>query len=187
MKHMDDNTLAAYLEGTLPEEDREWVEQAIEDDDELKAVVDEWIAMADDFCDNTMAQGGPALEMEACRSIGKVMEQLKQESANYGRAATEYAAMPACASAPAPGRSLKRKWPTYRKILIAASVVAFVGVTGIWLLQGPTERSAPSFGIPMGVDNPAGGYYKSAPTYEDEDTTITERTHTFEDVSELYE
>ena len=186
MKHMDDNTLAAYLEGTLPEEDREWVEQAIEDDDELKAVVDEWISMADDFCDNTMAQGSHASEMEACRSIGKVIVQLKQESANYGRAATEYAAMPACASAPAPGRSLKRKWPTYRKILIAASVVAFVGVTGIWLLQGPTERSALSFDIPMGVDNPAGGYYRSAPTYEDEDTIVTDESHAFMGLSESY-
>ena len=184
MKHIDDNTLAAYLEGTLQEEDREWVEQAIEDDDELKAVVDEWISMADDFCDNTMAQGSPASGMEACRSIGKIMEQLKHESAKYGRAATEYAAMPACAAAPARGSALKRNWPLFRKVIVAACLIAFVGGTGIWLLQGPTEMSAPSFDMPMGVDNPVGGDYKVAPATED--TIVTDESHAFMGLSESY-
>lgn len=189
MSKIDDNTLAAYLEGTLSDEDREWVEQAIEEDDEAQAVVDEWISLADSLCvENTIGDDGE-LRMEACRTIGKVMEQIKERSASNKvaartampaaeRATGRVAAMPtykeirACAAKPA-----KRKVITLRRVLIAASLLAFVSVTGVWLLQSPTDRSAPSFSVPMGGD------YMACPP---EDTIVSDSTMQFNDYSGLY-
>lgn len=155
MKTIDDNTLAAYLEGTLPDEEREWAEQAIEEDDELKAVVDEWISMADDLYAGTQQKinNDRELRMEACKSIGTVMEQVKSVSGYYTPS--------------------KQKWPIYRKILVAASLLSFVSVTGIWLFRSPSDsiqpigaiQSAPSFDVPMGGDNMS---------WTTEDTTIVD-------------
>ena len=157
MKHMDDNTLAAYLEGTLPEEDREWVEQAIEDDDELKAVVDEWISMADAFCVEKMMEDNSELRMEACRNIKAVMEQIDGSPNSLQKASgANYCDIPRHAEmstmAEKQTRPFKQKWPMYRKIIVAASLLAFVSVTGIWLLNSPSDDlvTAPSFDVPMG-------------------------------------
>ena len=167
MKRIDDNTLAAYLEGTLPDEDREWVEQAIEEDDELKAVVDEWIAMSDAFCDNSMALNNDASRMEACRSIGTVIEQIKAESGQMRVAAQT--AMPAYAERAACASPTKPKKPIIRRVLIAASLLAFVGVTAIWLLQGPTNDSSTNFDIPLGGDD----YMMATPEFETDEDTLT--------------
>lgn len=163
MNRIDDNTLAAYLEGNLSDEERERVEQAIEEDDELKAVVDEWISMADEMYASTKQEieDDRELRMEACRSIGAVMEQVKSESGYYKKAVgADFAVAPNQAEAPTKTSQLKQKWPIYRKILIAASVLAFVSVTGIWLFRSSSDgiqpigtfRSAPSFDVPMGGD-----------------------------------
>ena len=186
MNRIDDNILAAFLEGSLPDEEREWVEQAVEEDDELKVVVDEWISMADNLYAATKPEMGDdrELRMEACRSIGTVMEQVKRESRRHEVAAC--AAMPeqeerrACAAKPARISSLKQKWPTYRKILVAASVLAFVSAAGIWLLRSPddTIRSAPSFDMPM-----SGNYKTCEPGF---DSTFVDTSLQFQDFSELY-
>lgn len=133
MKTIDDNTLTAYLEGSLSDEEREWVEQAIEEDDELKAVVDEWISMADDLYAGTQQKidDDRELRMEACKSIGAVMDQLKSEH----------------------DAAAKHKWLSYRKILVAASLLTFVSVTGIWLLNSSADDVyAPSPCVPMSMD-----------------------------------
>lgn len=161
MKRIDDNTLAAYLEGILSDEERERVELAVEENDELKAIVDGWISMADDLYASTKQEmeDDRELRMEACRNIKTVMEKVKLESGYKKMAAgAEYAAMPSKAAMPVMDEdgssSLRRKWPLYRRILLAASVLAFVSATGIWLLRSPEDglRSAPSFDMPMDGD-----------------------------------
>ena len=66
---------------------------------------------------------------------------------------------------------------TLRRVLVAASLLAFVSVTGVWLLQSPTEGSAPSF------DASIGGDYMACPL---EDTIVTDSAMQFNDYSELY-
>ena len=176
MSKIDDNTLAAYLEGTLSDEDREWVEQSIEEDEESQAVVDEWIAMADDFCVENALEDDSELLMEACRTIGEVMNRVKRES-KYGQVAAR-AAMPAQEKQ----RSVADKPPiikmfTLRRILVAASLLAFVSVTAVWLFRSPADISAPSFDLPMGDD------YMACPP---EDTTVADSTMQFNDYSGLY-
>lgn len=129
------------------------------------------------------------LRMEACRTIGAVMEQIKERSGSNRvaaqaampaaeRAMGRVAAMPAyeerCACAAKPA---KRKVITLRRVLIAASLLAFVSVTGVWLLQSPADRSAPSFDVPMGGD------YMDCPP---EDIIIADSTMLFDDYSGLY-
>lgn len=171
MSRIDDNTLAAYLEGTLSEEDRELVEHAVEEDDELKEIVDEWIYMADAFVYNNIQEDDKELRMEACRTIGEVMKRVKRES-EYNRVAAR-AAMPAqeehCAVAAKPPII---KMFAIRRILVAASLLAFVSVTAIWMFQSPADKSAPSFNVPMGGD------YMACPP---EDTIIADSTMQFYD------
>lgn len=50
MKSIDDNLLAAYLEGNLDEEDAQAVEEIIESDPELLEVIEEWVAINDTMC-----------------------------------------------------------------------------------------------------------------------------------------
>lgn len=50
MKSIDDNLLAAYLEGNLDEEDTQAVEEIIESDPELLEFVEEWVAINDTMC-----------------------------------------------------------------------------------------------------------------------------------------
>ena len=175
MKHIDDNTLAAYLEGTLPDSDRKWVEQAIEENDELKSVVDEWIALSDVFCTNSMPLNNNESRMEACHSINKVIEQLKAESGQLRVAAP--AAMPAYTERAGSAPPSKPRKFVIRKALIAASVLAFVGVTAIWILQSPPDASSPNFNIPLGNDT-----YMTAPS----EIVIDEDSLNFEDFSRLY-
>lgn len=189
MSKIDDNTLAAYLEGTLLDEDREWVEHAIEEDEESQAVVDEWIAMADDFRVESTIEDNSDLRMEACRTIGAVMEQIKERSGSNmvaaraampaaERATGRVAAMPVYEERRAgAAKPVKRKVITLRRVLIAASLLAFVSVTGVWLLQSPAERSAPSFSVPMGGD------YMACPP---EDTIVADSAMQFNDYSGLY-
>ncbi len=66
---------------------------------------------------------------------------------------------------------------TLRRVLVAASLLAFVSVTTVWLLQSPADRSAPSFDVPMGGD------YMACPP---EDTIVADSTMQFDDYSELY-
>lgn len=158
MKRIDDNTLAAYLEGSLPQEEREWVEQTIEDDNELKAVVDEWISMADDFALEQMPKDNNTLQMEACKTIGKVMEQINRPPYGYRKAAgAEYSPQHAAMPAMKEERKTRpnRHWPTYRRIIVAASLLAFVSVSGIWLFKSPEEglMSSPTFDVQKGNYN----------------------------------
>jgi anti-sigma factor RsiW len=169
MNRIDDNTLAAYLEGSLPDEERILVEQAIEEDDELKAIVDEWISMADDIYKVESQDDDRELRMEACRNIWAVMEQVKRESG--AREVVASAAMPERFSHRV--AAAKPRWPLYRRVLVAASLLAFVSATGIWALRSPEEGmgSAPSFDVPMDGD------YMSCPT---EDTTIVNTNMQFQ-------
>ena len=159
MNKIDDNTMAAYLEGSLNDEERERVERIIEGDDELKAVVDEWISMADDLYakTNQKTADGRELRMEACRSIVAVMKQMKRES--------EIHEVAACAANTERAAVNKSRWPLYRKIIVAASIMAIVSAMGIWLFRSPEDgiRSAPSFVVPIGGD------YMS---FEPDDTAI---------------
>lgn len=175
MNRIDDNTLAAYLEGSLPDEERNLVEQAIEEDDELKAIVDEWISMADDIYKVESQADDRELRMEACRSIGAMMEQVKRESG--AREVVASAAMPERFSRRVAAKS---RWPLYRKILVAASVLAFVSATGIWLFQSPEDgkRSAPLFNMPKE------GVYKN---YSPESATNVDTSKLPQDYSGLYE
>lgn len=50
MKSLDDNLLAAYLEGSLDEEDTKAVEEIIESDPELMEFIEEWVAINDSIC-----------------------------------------------------------------------------------------------------------------------------------------
>lgn len=176
MSKIDDNTLAAYLEGNLPDEDREWVEKAIEEDEESQAVVDEWIAMADDFCVENAREDDSELRMEACRTIGEVMNRVKRES-EYGQVAAR-AAMPAEEERRAvASKPTIIKMFTLRRVLVAASLLAFVSVTAVWLFRSPADRSAPSFDVPMGGD------YMACPP---EDTIVADSTMQFDDYSGLY-
>ncbi len=50
MKNLDDNLLAAYLEGNLDEEDTKAVEEIIESDPELIEFIEEWVAINDSIC-----------------------------------------------------------------------------------------------------------------------------------------
>lgn len=176
MSKIDDNTLAAYLEGTLPDDDREWVEQAIEEDEESQAVVDEWIAMADDLCVENTIEDDRGLRMEACRTIGEVMDRVKRES-EYGQVVAR-AAMPAQEERrAAAAKPTIIKMFTLRKVLVAASLLAFVSVTAVWLFKSPADRSAPSFDVPMGGDNMA---------CPPEDTIVADSTMQFDDYSGLY-
>lgn len=175
MNRIDDNTLAAYLEGSLPDEERNQVEQAIEEDDELKAIVDEWISMADDIYKVESQDDDRELRMEACRSIGAVMEQVKRESGMHE--VTASAAMPERFSRRV--AAAKPRWPLYRRVLVAASLLAFVSATGIWALRSPEEGmgSAPSFDVPMGGD------YM---TCEPQDTSDADTSKWSQDYSDLY-
>lgn len=175
MSKIDDNTLAAYLEGTLPDEEREWVEQAIEEDEESQAVVDEWIAMADDFCVENAIEDDSELRMEACRTIGEVMNRVKRES-EYDQVAVRAAMI-----APGKQRTVAAKPTiiemfTVRRVLVAASLLAFVSVTVIWLLNGSNDGVPPSFDVPMSGD------YMACPP---EDTIDADSTMQFNDYSEL--
>lgn len=176
MSKIDDNTLAAYLEGTLPDKDREWVEKAIEEDEESQAVVDEWIAMADDLCVENALDDDSELRIEACRTIGEVMNRVKRES-EYGQVAAR-AAMPAQEEHRAVvAKPAIIKMFTLRRVLVAASLLAFVSVTVVWLFKSPADRSAPSFDVPMGGD------YLACPP---EDTIVADSTMQFNDYSGLY-
>ena len=176
MSKIDDNTLAAYLDGNLPDEDREWVEKAIEEDEESQAVVDEWIAMADDFCVENALDDDNDLRMEACRTIGEVMNRVKRES-EYGQVAAR-AAMPTQEEQRAvAAKPTIIKMFTLRRVLVAASLLAFVSVTAVWLLQSPADRSASSFDVPMGCD---------CMTCPPEDTIVADSTMQFDDYSEFY-
>lgn len=50
MNSLDDNLLAAYLEGNLDEEDAKAVEEIIESDPRLIEFVKEWVAINDSIC-----------------------------------------------------------------------------------------------------------------------------------------
>lgn len=132
MNRLDDNMLAAYLEGSLSEEEREWVEKEIEEDDELKDIVDEWISMADDLYAETQ-QGNfdvKSVQMEACESIGRVMEQVKRE--------TDCNKVSACDGMPriVKRAALQKRRSWYQVIIVAASLLAFISVTGLLIYRG---------------------------------------------------
>ena len=146
MNRIDDNTLAAYLEGSLPEDEKLIVDKAVENDDELKAVVDNWIAMADDLYAAKYQEYDEATQQEANRSIAAVMQKVRRRAQAADRVA--------CCQAPARAYSMphkrkleeetskKKGWPLYQKIIVAASLVAFVGATGVVLLN--LNSNAPS-------------------------------------------
>lgn len=62
MKNLDDNLLAAYLEGNLDEEDTKAVEEIIESDPELIEFIEEWVAINDSICSSLpwKEEGTPA-------------------------------------------------------------------------------------------------------------------------------
>ena len=143
MNQIDDNTLAAYLECTLSDEERERVEQAIEEDDELKAVVDEWLSMADCFCAEYRMADDSNYRMEACSTIGEVMSGLEREP--DARQVTTSGTSQVVGSKP-----VRHNVFTIKRILVAASLLVFVSVVATLILKGSDEGGVPSFDVPMG-------------------------------------
>ncbi len=131
MNQIDDNTLTAYLEGSLSPKDSLKVERAIEEDDELKAVVDGWLDMVDAMCDEMQQEDDNTSRMEACKSIGKVMGGIKE----------------------APKRRVMLFKPDenhFKKILVAASLITFVNLAIVWFLNNTDNTT--SYDVPMNVD-----------------------------------
>jgi len=62
MKSIDDNLLAAYLEGNLDEKDTKAVEEIIESDPELIEFIEEWVEINDSICSSLpwQEEGTPA-------------------------------------------------------------------------------------------------------------------------------
>lgn len=131
---IDNNKLAAYLDGTLSKKEREKVEEAIEHSDELKAVVDEWILMSDDMCNDECQEDDRDLRKEACECIHSVMHIIKQ---------SEYKIQEKSASS--------HKY-IYRKFLVAASILVFVSAAIMWMFNSPWNKPSSSFDVPMNSD-----------------------------------
>ena len=134
MQYIDSNKLAAYLDGTLSKKERENVEEAIEHSDELKAIVDEWILMLSDMSNAEYREDDRDLRKEACERIHDVMCTIKQPDDEVQVAA-----------------SASPHGFNYRKILVAASVLAFVSMAIIWMFNG-SWNSPSSSDVPMGMD-----------------------------------
>lgn len=174
MKKIDNITLASYLDGTLSDNEREEVENAIENDEELKSVIDDWVSMADDVYFDATQNGNTDYRMEACRSINAVMDSIK-DKANNERVAAAQAATPVYDE-----RRIAAAKPKYifRKVLVAASLITFVGVTVLWLFNSSGDNSTQSFGSPMN-----GEYLNHQPT---PDTFTLDTMPTLNDYSNLY-
>lgn len=71
MKSIDDNLLAAYLEGSLDEEDTKAVEEIIESDPELIEFIEEWVAINDSICSSL-----PWKEEEETPASGEIVKEL---------------------------------------------------------------------------------------------------------------
>ena len=71
MKNLDDNLLAAYLEGNLDEEDTKAVEEIIESDPELIEFIEEWVAINDSICSSL-----PWKEEEETPASGEIVKEL---------------------------------------------------------------------------------------------------------------
>jgi anti-sigma-K factor RskA len=112
MHKIDDNLLAAYLEGNLDEKEAEMVEQAIDEDEDLQAIVDDWVGIQGNLIAQKARQGLAASEYNVC-------------AGNEGY----------CSNNPAP-----RKKP-WRRIIAAASVVLMVGL-GVFFYYSINERDA---------------------------------------------
>lgn len=116
-KNIDDNLLAAYLEGNLNEEETEMVEQAIDADKDLQAIVDEWLEIQE----NLIAQ-----EIR----LRKVAES--KVSTGYECATPSYKST----SRQTTGGAQKKNW---RYVVMAASVLVLVGLGIFWILQNSND------------------------------------------------
>lgn len=123
MKSIDSNMLAAYLEGSLEESDARQIEQAIEQDDELKFIVDEWVSMADVFLSKSDCENDRESINEACRNIGSVMTKAQRSDKVL-----------------------------LLRMLMVASLFAFVSVTAIWLFVERGGVDVQTLDQPMGVE-----------------------------------
>lgn len=145
MKRLDDNLLAAYLEGSLDEEDTKAVEEIIESDPELLDFVAEWVAM-----NETMLS--LPWDEEKSEATGEHVEKLlplvRPAARPAAKAASGYDHIPMPDSgyeAASPVASNSR--PAWRKFLIAASILAFVCIPMVILIRNQ-QSILPSGGGP---------------------------------------
>lgn len=156
MKSIDDNLLAAYLEGRLNEEDAKTVEEIIESDPELLDFVAEWVAL------NETMLSLPKEEEEAVATGEHVKTLLpfvrpvaRVASRPAARAASDYDHMPTLAPSCEQTRSAAgSSRPKWQKILIAASVLAFISIPMIMLIRHQQQEELPCVPIEREIGNP---------------------------------
>lgn len=136
MKRIDDNLLAAYLEGSLDEEENKAVEEIIESDPELLKFVAEWVALNETML--SLPKDEEQFEATG-EHIEKLLPYVRPETRVPHpdiRVASGYDYMPTPAPSyeaarPAAGNS-RHVW---RKFLVAASILAFICIPMIILIR----------------------------------------------------
>ena len=109
MIEIDDNKLASYFEGTLNNEERAEVEEAIEHDDMLKSIVDGWISSINvEFQLHEEHSKTDVIDMSALKSIRSIMNRVRE----------------------------KKVRPSAIKLIAAAVVFACLGTVGYYFLDG---------------------------------------------------
>lgn len=137
MKRIDDNLLAAYLEGSLDEEESRAVEEIIESDPELLDFVAEWVALNETMLSLPREEGKAVATGEHVEELLPFVRPVPLVADRpAARAASGYDQMSTTAPSyeaarPAAGNSR----PVWRKFLVAASILAFVCIPMIILMR----------------------------------------------------
>ncbi len=122
MHKIDDNLLAAYLEGNLNEKEAEMVEQAIDADKDLQAIVDEWVNIQDNLIARKVkANIAASEEYKVCAGNERVYHS------------------PTPFDAGGASRKKGGKKKNLRYIIMAASVLVMAGLGIFWILQNSKD------------------------------------------------
>ncbi len=122
MHKIDDNLLAAYLEGNLNAAEAEMVEQAIDADKDLQAIVDEWVNIQD----NLIAQ--------------KVKANITSREAHKVCSGNEGVYhSPVTFDTGGASRKKNRQKKNWRYVVMAASMLVLVGLGVFWILQNSND------------------------------------------------
>lgn len=123
MHKIDDNLLAAYLEGNLNDKETEMVEQAIDTDKDLQAIVDDWVAIqANIIAQKVKADIAAREHYKTCAGNESVCHSPSPFDTNDAKRKT--------------GGAQKKNW---RSIIMAASVFVLAGLAAFWILHKPND------------------------------------------------